>query len=105
MGAAWSVLTTPFLVPSAAVRTCATDVHAVWGFLTECTTTQRRVMVHSSSGRRPRVRAAASRQEGAALAMDAGTADDVVSLALTLTLCAVLTVGILLWGRPASPRR
>jgi hypothetical protein len=37
--------------------------------------------------------------------IDAGTADDVVSLALTLLLCAVLTVGGLLWGRPASPRR
>jgi hypothetical protein len=83
----------------------APDVHAVWGFLTGCTTTQRRVVVHSSSGRRPRLRAATTRQEGAALAMDAGIADDVVSLALTLTLCAVLTVGGLLWGRAASPRR
>jgi hypothetical protein len=42
---------------------------------------------------------------GAALVIDAGTADDVVSLALTLLLCAVLTVGVLMWGGTDSARR
>ena len=75
------------------------------GFPAECTTAQRRVVVHASSGRRPVVYAVAPRQEGAAPAMDAGTADDVVSLALTLILCAVLTIGVLVWGRTDSARR
>jgi hypothetical protein len=64
VGAAWRVLATPFLVPSAAVRTRATDVHALWGGLTGDATTQRRVVASSPSGRWPVGRAAAPRQEG-----------------------------------------
>ncbi len=75
------------------------------GFPAERATAQRRVVAHPSPGRRPVGRAVAPRQEGAAPAMDAGTADDVVSLGLTLLLCAVLTVGVLLWGRTDASRR
>jgi hypothetical protein len=34
--------------------------------------------------------------------MDAGTAQDVIWLALTLVLAVVLTVTLLLWGRTAG---
>ena len=50
-------------------------------------------------------RAVGPRRERAATVMDAGLGEDAVSLALTLVLCAIVTVGFLLWGHPASPPR